>query len=433
VRVHRAVVLVVVLALLIAAWFLAAAAAQASSPPAGQIAFVRGGDIWVKDAGGGSARRLTTTKATEQDPAWSPDGSAIVYIRAGGQGQVWLMNADGTHQRRVPFVLDAQTMPGTDDSGTIRAIDEVTFSPGGADITVCAYAATFDVPGGIFNDQLYLVHPDGSSQRRIGPLIEGAYGGIEGLSWRPAGDQLLLGELFRQGGGQIGVYDARSDAVSVLFPGEFGGRTMWNAAWSPDGRHIAACVQDDPDAFMGPMHVAVIDMQTGEEGALWIRTQSESAGIQPTWSPDASWLACSTWADGCFLVSLDGAESRPFAANASDPAWSPVASSPKPVPAITLQLSGPRNGVLQHGKRLTAKGTVTPASLAGSTISITAQLKQGDRWAKAAAASVAITASGAYTWRYKPSKRGSYRLRATLAGTTAHAAAASKWLSLRVK
>jgi Tol biopolymer transport system component len=437
---RRVVVLVAALAPVIVTLFSAAAVAEASSPPSGQIAFVRNGDIWAKAASGGSALRLTTTASHESDPAWSPDGSSIAFIRDGGQGQIWLMNADGTNQRRVPFTLSAQTMPGTDESGTSRMIDEVAFSPDGADITVCAHAATFDIPGGIFNDQLYLVHPDGTGQRRIGPLIGGAYAGMEGLSWRPAGDQLLLGELFRQGGGRIVRYDLQSDEVSIPFPSDYGGRTMWNPAWSPDGRYVAACVQDDPDAYMGPTHVAVIDMQTGEERALRPSALTESERIQPAWSPDGSWLACSSWgaqsADGpdAFLISADGAESRLFATNASDPVWCPSASAPAPAPApaVALILNGLQRGVLKHGKSLGVRGTVTPTSLAGSKITITVQLRRGAKWPQVAAASTTITAKGAYVWTYKPTKRGGYRIRATIAQTTAFAAAASKWRKFTV-
>ncbi len=161
-----------------------------SAAPSGQIAFVRDSDIWVINADGTNERRLTTTDAYESDPTWSPDGSTIAYTR---DAELWLVGADGANQRHVPLTLTAQTMPGTDEPGMARGVDIVAWSPGGADITVAAMASTFDVPGGIFEHQLFLVHPDGSRQRRLGPLyMSGAYGGIRRLSWRPDGAQLLL-------------------------------------------------------------------------------------------------------------------------------------------------------------------------------------------------------------------------------------------------
>jgi dipeptidyl aminopeptidase/acylaminoacyl peptidase len=437
---RRVVLGVVASALLVAALFSGAAAAWASSSPAGQIAFVRGGDVWTMDASGADARRLTTASASEHDPAWSPDGGTIACIRDGGQGEVWLMNADGTDQRRLPFTLNAQTMPGTDDPGTVRSIDEVAWAPGGADITVCASAFTFDVPGGIFNNQLYLVHPDGTSQRRIGPLIGGAYAGIDGLSWRPDGSQVLLSQIFRQGGGRAVAYDLSSDQVTVPFPGDYGGRPMWCAVWSPGGDYVAASVTDDESgSSMGLKHVAVINMATRSERRLAPPAQADArAQASSTWSPDGQWLACSYyWGDEgsrTYLQSTDGAESRLLAENASEPAWSPTASSQPPVPAVavTLKLTGLKRGTLKHGKSVAAKGSVTPISLAGSKVTLTVQFKRGSTWVKAAAASTAINAAGAYSWTYRPTKKGSCRIRTTIAGTTAHGAAASRWVAFKV-
>jgi len=101
------------------------------------------------------------------------------------------------------------------------------------------------------------------------------------------------------------------------------------------------------------------------------------------------------------------------------------------IPKLTLKLSGPKHGVLKLGKSLTAKGT-TSTSLAGGTVTLTVQRKQGSKWLKVTSLRPTINAKGAYSVTYKPAKKGSYRIEATVAKTATSTAAASKWLTFKV-
>jgi hypothetical protein len=102
-------------------------------------------------------------------------------------------------------------------------------------------------------------------------------------------------------------------------------------------------------------------------------------------------------------------------------------------PKLTLKLSGLTGGVLKFGKRLTAKGAVTPTSLVGSKVKLTVQQKKHRTWVKVKGVARTIGATGAYSWKYKPAKKGSYRMQATIAKTVAHTAATTKWLKFKVK
>jgi TolB protein len=74
------------------------------SPDGARIAFAsnRGTGkfgLWVMNANGTGIRRLASYGAV---PAWSPDGRAIAFVRTTGPtDEIWLMNTDGSNQRRL--------------------------------------------------------------------------------------------------------------------------------------------------------------------------------------------------------------------------------------------------------------------------------------------------------------------------------------------
>jgi TolB protein len=59
-------------------------------------------DIFVMASDGSNVRQLTET-GTDYNPAWSPDGSQIVFIRyeAISESDVFMMDADGSNVRRL--------------------------------------------------------------------------------------------------------------------------------------------------------------------------------------------------------------------------------------------------------------------------------------------------------------------------------------------
>src|SRR5919106_103826 len=88
------------------------------SPDATQIGFAsrRSGsfDIYLLNADGSGAERISDATAEEGEPAWSPDGEWITYVRrtpGTAVRELWLMRADGTGRRALTSQNATVTTP----------------------------------------------------------------------------------------------------------------------------------------------------------------------------------------------------------------------------------------------------------------------------------------------------------------------------------
>jgi hypothetical protein len=97
-----------------------------------------------------------------------------------------------------------------------------------------------------------------------------------------------------------------------------------------------------------------------------------------------------------------------------------------------LKLSGLSGTVLTFGKTLTATGSLMPANLGGAVI-LTVQREVNGKWLAVTSAARTLTASGTYSWTYKPATKGTYRIKTTFAAVAAHTAATTMWTVFSVK
>lgn len=72
------------------------------SPDGSQIAFDRGGEVYVKQINGQGFLQLTSNPANDTSPAWSPDGRQIAFMRYAPEGNgVYLAPAIGGPERKL--------------------------------------------------------------------------------------------------------------------------------------------------------------------------------------------------------------------------------------------------------------------------------------------------------------------------------------------
>jgi hypothetical protein len=85
-------------------------------------------------------------------------------------------------------------------------------------------------------------------------------------------------------------------------------------------------------------------------------------------------------------------------------------------------------------KSVTATGAVTPVvDLVGIKVALKAEIKVGKAWKKSGANLATVSATGTYSWTYKPAKKGTYRMTATILKTSAYNGSKSLTRAFKVK
>jgi TolB protein len=166
-------------------------------------------DVQVMRADGTGRRRLTTGPHREIDARWSPDGRTISFTRmldtSGRVTSIWLMNADGTHKRRVA-------------SG-----GEARWSPNGRELLFSRFDA---------RDRLNLFVLNLATRRVVQLTKSPQYD--EPGDWSPDGSAIV----FSREGANADVYRVRPDGTGLRRLTR-GPADDYACCFAPDGRSIA--------------------------------------------------------------------------------------------------------------------------------------------------------------------------------------------------
>jgi Tol biopolymer transport system component len=270
-----------------------------------KIAFIRepfrggyAGVLWVMNPDGSAQRRLAPAHAGP----WSPDGEKIAI----GGDDIYVINADGSGHERLT------SDPGYDD--------DPAWSPDGRQIAFTRFSdnAAADI---------YVMNADGSEQRLVTRIAQriGAYRGE--LAWSPVGDKIAF--VSRRGSTlEISVMNSDGSEQRRLTRNKVGDR---NPVWSPDGRRIA---------YESNWQIWVMNADGSGQRRL---THNGGRNFNPAWSPDGRRIAFERrlgryqevdWCSGCggalffevHVMNADGSGQRqltPEGARNRAPSWSP--------------------------------------------------------------------------------------------------------------
>jgi Tol biopolymer transport system component len=304
-------------------------------------------EIWVMRADGSGQTRVVAATGDGIDwsyPAWSPDGSRIVYtqwmnddgaaanIKPEDQtATIWTMAADGSDRRKVIEVADAQAwIPAWSPDGALLTYSLSQVGAGAVPAEAPGPQANqapapITAPGSPAGSSIWISRLDGSEARRVSPEQRDALAGV----WSPDGTKLAY--HMAGAGDETDVFVSTVEGDRLLFDTEIavGSSNDWAPAWTPDGRTILFVSDRDGND-------EIYSRPADGSGVATRLTDNPRNDWVPAVSPDGTKVAFVSDRSGepeIWVMAIDGSNpvdlsNNPFGSDGTwSLAWSPDGTS----------------------------------------------------------------------------------------------------------
>jgi TolB protein len=251
-------------------------------------------EIYLVDIDGEGVVQLTRNRSINLQPAWSPNGNAVVFTSyRSGNPDLYVADLDNGRTHRL------SSRPGLNTGGA--------WSPAGNLIALTLTAGS--------DTDIFTIDP--YAGKEVAQLTRG--NGIDvSPSWSPDGARIAFASD-RTGGPQIYVMDAGGGgAERVTFQGSYN----TDPAFSPDGETVAYVTRGEDGSF----DIMTVKVDGSEPRRI---TQLQGANEDPSWSPDGRYLAFTSTRTGSgqiWVSTSDGRHQTQITRGYggwSNPSWSP--------------------------------------------------------------------------------------------------------------
>jgi Tol biopolymer transport system component len=233
-------------------------------------------DVFVMDSDGGEERQLTKEVEGRHagQPSWSPDGRPIVFTRGESvpsaftvrPGDIHVMNADGSHVRRLTR--------GSFDGGGV-------WSPDGHEIAFSRMSKDPDDP----SREIWVVAAAGGEPRQ---LTRTADSFDASPTWSPDGTRIAFTRLRAasefDGSAAVLIVNRDGTGLREVVRHKLFSIFTWGLAWSPDGKTIA--FETSPSRLCTA--ISLVDVASGDVQPLTMCTRPRESTLSPTWQPDTT-------------------------------------------------------------------------------------------------------------------------------------------------
>jgi dipeptidyl aminopeptidase/acylaminoacyl peptidase len=274
------------------------------------------GDVWVVAVAGGAPRRLTTSKASDGSPAWSPDGKRLAFVsrREGdGAGQLYVLPLEGGEAERVTDMPLAVSNPNwLPDGKRIAFVSSVIAGAESPEATKKAIEARDKnkVKARVTENRLFRFWDRWLTDEEYPHIF------VVDLDTRKVTDLLPGSRRHMDLLEGSGAFDVSPDGATIAFTanstaepyrtlnldvftvpaagGEVRNLTGGNPAddedpvFSPDGRRLAYGWQKKAEGWPDRTRLAILDLATGASTVLTEAFDYSGAGW--SWTPDGQWL-----------------------------------------------------------------------------------------------------------------------------------------------
>jgi Tol biopolymer transport system component len=256
-------------------------------------------NICICKADGSDIRRLTNYPDGVHEPAWSPDGTRIAFIRYRGNlgPALYVMNADGSNVIQRDFSRGWPTY--------------LTWSPDGTKIA-CVMTSG--------DDDSYIAVVGATS----GPssLLFSAANWLGQIAWSPDGKKIAMTGLLTANNNYANVYTINADGTGftgIPINDTSAHLEFMDPSWSPDGSKLAV-VFSHGWATSDTAQIGVMNADGSRFRA--IGSTGHNGSSTTSWSGDGARVAyTSYYRGGVSWVSADGSSSGTIVTNASDANW----------------------------------------------------------------------------------------------------------------